>query len=516
MHLRVLLIDNFGHGTGMLGILAGGKTSAHGGAFLGAVPDAEIVPLRVADRVVLLRTSALARALRYAADQRCDVVTLSLGGLPSRAWSEAVDLAYEAGVCICAAAGNHVGIAPPHTLVYPARYSRVLAVCGVMADGSSYTGLTGTALEGSFGPDSAMKAAIAAYTPNIPWAQFGCKSSIRLNGEGPSSATPQVAAAVALWFERYKSELPRDWRRVEAARHALFTTAKHKSDKKHFGNGALQAKAALSVKPMFGLAKSERADDSFAFLRVLTGIGLAAATPREQMFNLELAQRWLLNPELQKIVPDPGAPPTMTAFRQRRLMEAIVEDEGASVALRKHVAMRTIEHFEGSLGRPALWRPRINPRRPGDDRSFVQRLEIRPHALRQANAFYSPEQVALQFGYFEAGPELSGRTCAGQPRLHLPVARHRRARDHARAARRNTAALQRAHQSGRPRAARGVRRHHRADAALHESGDPRARDQPDAREHRGGIDAGQPRRPVRSDQRKPWRAARCERPDCGR
>ena len=538
---RVLVLDNSGHGTGTLGILAGGRSSAHGNAVLGGAPDAEVVPIRVADSVVLLRTSALARAFKYAVEQRCDVVTLSMGGVPSRAWSEAVDEAYEAGLCICAAAGNHVGILPPRTLVYPARFPRIIAVCGVMADGSAYAGLEGAStLEGSFGPASAMKAAVAAYTPNIPWARFGCPTAVRLNGEGTSAATPQVAAAVALWFEKYKNELPRDWRRIEAVRHALFTSAKQKSDREHFGNGILQAGAALRVKPVLGLPKTAPSDDSFAFLRVITGIGLAAPTSREQMFNLELAQRWLINPELQEIVPDPGAPPRMTAATERRLMEAVIEDEGASVALRKHVAarypvvagqsaprtrrskevvpdnaavcaeqpalsdppyrrirvytvdpslssrletagvnevalkirweplkegptgeyiavedtdaagrtyapvnlddprllaqdgwapsegtpqfhqqmvyavaMRTIEYFERSLGRPVLWRPRPNPENPNDDSGFVRQLRIRPHALRQANAFYSPDDVSLLFGYFEAGSDMPGEHVPG-------------------------------------------------------------------------------------------------------
>ena len=118
---KVLLLDNSGHGTGTLGILAGGPSSLHGPLAIGGAPEAEVVPLRVADSVVLLRTSALARALDYAADKQCDVVTMSMGGLPSRAWAEAVDELYEAGLCICAAAGNHVGVLPPRTLVYPAR-----------------------------------------------------------------------------------------------------------------------------------------------------------------------------------------------------------------------------------------------------------------------------------------------------------------------------------------------------------------------------------------------------------
>ena len=212
---QVPILDNSGHGTGTIGILAGKRSSVLNG-IIGGAPDAEVVPLRVADRVVLLRTSALARAFRYAAEQQCDVITLSMGGLPSKAWSEAVDAIYEAGVCLCAAAGNHVGALPPRTLVYPARYPRAIAVCGVMADGSPYADLKGTELEGSHGPASAMRAAIAAYTPNIPWARFGCDTAVRLNGEGTSAATPQVAAAAALWIEKHKASLPRDWRRVEA------------------------------------------------------------------------------------------------------------------------------------------------------------------------------------------------------------------------------------------------------------------------------------------------------------
>jgi hypothetical protein len=544
---RRLILDNSGHGTGTLGILAGRTAPGLEGTVLGGAPDAEVVPLRVADSVVLLRTSALARALRYALDQGCDVVTLSMGGLPSRAWAEAVDDLYEGGVCICAAAGNHVGSTPPRVLVYPARYSRVIAVCGVMASHRPYAGLRERALEGSFGPESAMRTALAAYTPNIPWPRFACESVVRLNGEGTSSATPQVAAAAALWLEKHKAVLPRSFRRVEAVRHALFSTAKGKGDREHFGNGILQAKAALAVRPVLGLPKSERSKNSFAFLRLVTGLGIVEPTPRERMLNLELAQLWLMSEELQRIVPDPDATAEIGVDERRRLMEWVVEDGGASAALRKHVAarypaaagrelprkkpgkaaqaaapedlpvseaqpsledpayrrlrvyavdpslstrlatagynevtldlrwerlekgpvgeylavedtfedaagaerryepvnlddprllardgwapsegnaqfhqqmvygvaMKTIEHFERALGRPVLWRPRPNPQKPFDDSVFVQRLAVRPHALRQANAFYSPQEVALLFGYFDAAPEDPGEHVPG-------------------------------------------------------------------------------------------------------
>ena len=128
-----------------------------------------------------------------------------------------------------AAAGNNFGGLPTRHIVYPARYHRVLAACGVMADDTPYDGLGHRQIQGNFGPESSMTAALSTYTPNIPWAVFGCGSTVRLNGEGTSAATPQIAAAVALWYEKYKSFLSRDWHRVEAVRHALFTSAKRLS-----------------------------------------------------------------------------------------------------------------------------------------------------------------------------------------------------------------------------------------------------------------------------------------------
>lgn len=80
------------------------------------------------------------------------------------------------------------------------------------------------------------------------------------------------------------------------------------------------------------------------------------------------------------------------------------------------VASTTIEHFERALGRKALWRP--GPPRPGankkDDSHFVRRLRIYPHALREANAYYSPQKMALLFGYFAAPDD--------DPAEHVPGA----------------------------------------------------------------------------------------------
>lgn len=66
------------------------------------------------------------------------------------------------------------------------------------------------------------------------------------------------------------------------------------------------------------------------------------------------------------------------------------------------VARKTIEHFERALGRKALWssHSRHNDLTREYADNYVPRLRIYPHALRQQNAYYSPQKKALLFGYF--------------------------------------------------------------------------------------------------------------------
>ncbi|SEW42977.1 hypothetical protein SAMN05428988_5443 [Chitinophaga sp. YR573] len=70
------------------------------------------------------------------------------------------------------------------------------------------------------------------------------------------------------------------------------------------------------------------------------------------------------------------------------------------------VIMTTIKNFERALGRKIQWSPHIyltESNKIGGS-SFVQRLRIYPHALRQANAYYNPQKKSLLFGYFPAKP----------------------------------------------------------------------------------------------------------------
>ncbi|WP_205514140.1 hypothetical protein [Longitalea arenae] len=75
------------------------------------------------------------------------------------------------------------------------------------------------------------------------------------------------------------------------------------------------------------------------------------------------------------------------------------------------VVMSIISQFEKALGRKVIWSRMIDKDDSGRtefNHEFVEKLRIYPHALRQQNAFYSPQKVALLFGYFQAAEHWTG------------------------------------------------------------------------------------------------------------
>ncbi len=77
------------------------------------------------------------------------------------------------------------------------------------------------------------------------------------------------------------------------------------------------------------------------------------------------------------------------------------------------VTMTTIRHFEKALGRRAMWAPHRFHTTASGENEFVARLRIFPHAMREANAYYSPEKKAILFGYFPASTSAPGRNLPG-------------------------------------------------------------------------------------------------------
>jgi hypothetical protein len=77
------------------------------------------------------------------------------------------------------------------------------------------------------------------------------------------------------------------------------------------------------------------------------------------------------------------------------------------------VVMSVISQFEKAFGRKIIW---SRKRKDGNNNTvyeYVKKLRIYPHALRQQNAYYSPDKLALLFGYFEASNTWSGNNVPG-------------------------------------------------------------------------------------------------------
>jgi hypothetical protein len=304
-----------GHGTATLALLAGNTVdltfgTGHFRGDLGGAPDAEVVPVRIGPSVVHVYTSTMAKGLWYAlapADNpanRCDVVSISHGGLPSASWADAVNALYEAGVVIVAASGDSfylevMDLATRYT-VYPSAFNRVLTALGATYLKQPYITKRFGAMQGCWGPDTVMEKAIAAFTPNVAWMQYDDPpAGFSMSGGGTSASTPQIAAACALWMQLNRDKLPADWRRVEACRLALFDGADNvHPDKAELGWGLLNVPemldATLAAKIIAkanagGLGQSAADSVSFPFWRLLVGIG-PPDTEEERMYEAEVAQ----------------------------------------------------------------------------------------------------------------------------------------------------------------------------------------------------------------------------------
>ena len=117
--------NNPGHGTATSSTVI----SRLLGQISGSAPEAKVVPIRCVDSVVLgIDGTPLARALLHAKRIEADVITMSLGGpFYSPSVAAAIQQAVDAGIIVCAAAGNCV----QPIVVYPAWDPNVIALAGI-------------------------------------------------------------------------------------------------------------------------------------------------------------------------------------------------------------------------------------------------------------------------------------------------------------------------------------------------------------------------------------------------
>lgn len=374
-----------GHGPSTLSVLAGGKVKFGGGNgypayndYVGGAPLAEVFTYRVSPSVILLWPMYIGQGIFSAIHQDADVISMSMGGAPSYFLRDAVNEAYDHGVPMFFAAADffHLPIpilsidVPPHTMVYPARFTTATPVSGITAAKRSY-GLnpscftsvfrgdaTSWMLRGSYGPEYLMKdRTLTAISPNIT-ARYGTAAyppnQIRLAFDGTSAATPQAAAAAALWLQFHRNDFNesewRSWIKTQSAYDALTTSAwlpRGASSVDHFGAGVIQADKALDVGKPANPVRRPPGKIGFDWITLIVSIiGINPNDPppagkeaeiHKSMLQLEIAQLVTTEPALRKIV-NGDFEHTPSHAQLARLARALERHERASAYLRRAIA----------------------------------------------------------------------------------------------------------------------------------------------------------------------------------
>jgi serine protease len=249
--------DQYGHGTHVAGTIAQTTNNRIGTA--GIAYNAKIMPLRVLDANGEGDSAAIARAIRYAARHRADVINLSLE-FPAEVRSaeipdvlSALRYAHRRGVVVVAAAGNQADI----TVAYPARAQSVIAVGANTVTGcqAEYSN-AGDDLDlvapggGADAPNTDSVWDAAHCSPDSlgrPIIQQTFTRGIRRFGlprsyEGTSMAAPHVSAIAALVIATNRLGRHPSPRAIEEH---LEATARHTDQTERYGAGLVDAAAAL-------------------------------------------------------------------------------------------------------------------------------------------------------------------------------------------------------------------------------------------------------------------------------
>jgi serine protease len=239
-------LANPGHGTGTASVIMSGAGAPDGAAtepfVSGVAPFTSLVPIRTTSSVVLWSMRNLVRAIRYAVDNGCHVVSISLGGpAASYALHSAVQDAENAGVIVLCAAGNEV-----YFVVFPAAFDEVIAVAASTIGDEPWPGsCRGPAVDVTAPGASVWRAEVVRTNGSI-------QNRVK-RGSGTSFAVAGTAGLAALWLSFHgRSTLIQKYgkdRLASVFKQLLQSTCRKPSgwDTGSFGAGIVHARRLLEA-----------------------------------------------------------------------------------------------------------------------------------------------------------------------------------------------------------------------------------------------------------------------------
>ena len=175
-------LDGNGHGTHVAGTILAEDT---GFGIVGMAPKAKLLALKALadDGSGAMEWSAL--ALRYAIDQKVDVINMSLGGPGTPDLHQLIIEAQQKGIIICAASGNE-GDGNPNTVEvsFPGDYHEVIEIGAVD-------------INGVLAPFSNTNPEVDILAPGVHVLSTYLNNAYAYL-DGTSMATPHVTGAMAL------------------------------------------------------------------------------------------------------------------------------------------------------------------------------------------------------------------------------------------------------------------------------------------------------------------------------
>jgi subtilisin family serine protease len=200
---------NVFHGTFVAGVAA--AVSDNGVGVVGASWHSQIMPLKVFTNEGGAPSTAIAEAIRFAADHGANIINMSFGSLiPTRSIYSAIQYADAQGIIMVAAAGNNNS----SQRSYPASYRYVISVggsgSGSILSGGSAANMRSRASFSEYGRkavdvvapavDVVSTAVLSMTDQNNGMGQAG--SATYFVGNGTSFASPLVAGEAALLLSR--------------------------------------------------------------------------------------------------------------------------------------------------------------------------------------------------------------------------------------------------------------------------------------------------------------------------